>query len=87
VVLEVHREREFGGVERGEELAAIDARNVVFERPDEPQPVGRAHGLDVHDRRAVIGEILGGDRPDADPGEVGDLHALEGKGRAQRAGR
>ena len=60
--------------------------DVVLERADEAQPVGRAVALDVHDGGAVVGERLGGDRPDADPREVGDLDALE-RQAARRAAR
>ena len=76
-VLEVELQRELRGVERGEELAAVDAGDAVLERADEAQAVGGLVGLDVHDGGAVVGEDLGGDRADADPGEVGEFDAFE----------
>ena len=45
---------------------------------------GRARGLDAHDGGAVVGEVLGGDGPGHQPGEVGDLEPGEGKAAAVR---
>ena len=80
-------QRQLRGVERPEELAAVDARDVVLERADEAQAVGRRVALDVHDGGAVVGEGLRRDRPDADPGEVGELDALERQPSRRRLGR
>jgi hypothetical protein len=88
-MFEVELERELRRVERAEELAAVDASDAVLERADQAQPVGGLVGFDVDDGGAVVGEGLGGDRADADPGEVGELDAGEGqtsiRGRAGRA--
>ena len=70
-------QRQLRRVERSEELAAVDAGHIVLEGADEPEPIGWVVGLDVHDGGAVIGQRLRGDRADADPGEVGELDALE----------
>ena len=86
-MLEVELQRELRGVEGAEELAAVDAGDAVLERADQAQAIGGLVGLDVHDRGAVVGEHLRGDRADADPGEVGELDAFEGKARLRGAGR
>ena len=78
-MFEVELQRELRGVERAEELAAVDSGDAVLERADEAQAVGGFVGLDVDDGGAVVGEDLGGDRADADPGEVGEFDAFEGE--------
>src|SRR5436309_2390331 len=85
-MFEVELQRELRGVERAEELAAVDARDAVLERSDQAQAVGGFVGLDVDDGGAVVGEDFGGDRADADPGEVGEFDARKGEVLIRRRG-
>ena len=91
LVREVERDAELGGVEVGVELRLVDVAVAVLERPRRAQPVDAPLGLDAHDRRAVVGEPLGDQRPDAEPREVGDPDPLEraraASVRARRRGR
>ena len=72
-------QRTLGGIERAEELAAVDTGNVVLEGSDHPQSINGVLTFDVHHQCAVIGEGLGGDGTDADPGKVGELDACKGQ--------
>src|SRR5437764_1120713 len=66
-----------GGVVAGEELAAVDARLTVLPRRPDAQHVEPRRRLDADDVRAVIGEILGSNRTNADPGEIENVNAFE----------
>src|SRR5208282_4617583 len=74
---QVERDSLLGGVEAGEELTAVEAGLRVFPRRSDSQHVGVPGGLDANYVGAVVGEILGGDRADTDPGEVEDMNSFQ----------
>ena len=76
-VLHVERAAELGGVEVGVVAAVVEAGLVVDEGRRAAQRLGADAALDPNHLRAVIGEVLGDERTDADPGEIGDADALE----------
>ena len=76
-VRHVDGETELRTVEVGEEAAAVDAGFVFLEGASEAHAVGMFRGFDLHQRRAVIRQLLRGDRARSGPGEVDDLQALE----------
>src|SRR5208282_880109 len=67
----------FRGVEAGEKLAAVDSGHRVFPRRTDSQHVGARGGFDANHVGAVVGEILGRDRTNADPGEVEDVNSFQ----------
>ena len=76
-VLHVERAAEFRGVEVGVVAAVVEAGLVVDEGRGAAQRLGAHAALDPDHFRAVVREVLGDERSDPDPGEVGDADALE----------
>ena len=71
--VQVERDVELAGVVVVEVAADVVAGLARRERPDAAQAVEVRLRLDAHDGRAEDGEVLGADRPGAEPREVGDL--------------
>ena len=92
LVVEVEQQAELARVEVVEVAGGVVPRfggAVLVEGDglDDAEGVDARLGLDAHDFRAEGGERLRGDGPGAEPGEVGDAHALEGQGRGAARGR
>ena len=74
---EIERDAPLRGVEAGEELAGVDARLGVLPGRRQAQHVEPRERLDPDYVGAVVGQVLGRDRPDSDPGEVEHVDSLK----------
>ena len=92
LAVEVEQEAELARVEvvevAGGVVGVAHLRAVLVEGDglDDAERVDAGLGLDAHDLGAEGGERLAGDGAGAEPGEVGDAHALEGEGGAAGGG-